>query len=269
MVRRFSPCGVECLLVVGVHHHIGEQSVLDDRFGEVDGTHHRQPKGVSRHKGNVGGWTSLFNRRPGGVVHQTEVLHDTFAGMVHIGKGGCDQEELAGLSGLHKVEQRADIKSQFKGLVGFCGISPLHIFAASLPIENVEFQCACGPCGVGVVGNSRCELEHLAARMGDGGLEGDLRENLVPDLYYIDALVPNTTLCGQGGQPGIGQVTVTVVAELFAVGVADDDGADFPVTKVHNAIPRDIDVVGVLAVIVVIPADIVVVADNGHRMVYG
>ena len=167
---------------------------MDDGFGEIDGSHYRQPKGVSRHKGDVGGWACLLDFRTGGVVHKTKILHDAFAVMVHIGNGGGDQEELAGLSGLHIVEQGADIKSKFKGLVGFHGSAPLHVSTASLSVENVEFQRFFGTCGVGVVGYSRREFEHLAARVGDGGLEGDLWENLVPDLHYIDALVPDAAL---------------------------------------------------------------------------
>ena len=188
--------------------------------------------------------------------------------MVHIGKGGGDQEELAGVSGLHIVEQGADIKSQFKGLVGFHGGAPLHISTTSLSVENIEFQCFYGTCGVGVVGYSRREFEHLAAGVGDGGLECDLRKNFVPDLHHIDTLVPDAVLCGQGGQLAIGNVTEPVVTKALPIGVADDDGTDFPVAKVHDAVARDVQVVGVLAVIVVIPADIVVVADNGHGMVY-
>ena len=133
----------------------------------------------------------------------------------------------------------------------------------------MELKFVLGLGGVDVVGNAGGELDLLARRVAYHCLVGDLREDFVLHLHHIDALVPDAALRGQRRQLAVGQVTVTAVAKLVAEGVAEDDGADFPVLHIHHAIAVDVDVVGILAIFIVVPADGVVVADDGLRVVDG
>ena len=90
---------------------------------------------------------------------------------------------------------------------------------------------------------------------------------MVFHVHHIDALVPDAAVGGQFRQFAIGQVAVALVGETRSERVAEDDCTDLPVADIDHAVTIQVAVVGVHAVAVVVPADRVVVADNGLSVV--
>ena len=215
---------------------------------------------------HIGLGTGCLYHHPIGIVDYRKVVDHTGAGIRSI--FFVDEQEITSLlPGLDVTEQRRNIQAKLEGFVGFAAAAG-HIFVATLVIEDGEVD------DVFRFGSSR--------RNGHPGHHLQGVANIVRQLNFIGKLwlgiffgfdhmhrsVPASALRQSAAQraveaPGIAGVapggSIITVGQLYA--------ANFPVADVDYSIAVDVEMVGVLAVIIQVVSYRVVIAHHRHGMV--